>query len=32
MSIPLLNVTNIEVDHKDLFKYFNMNTMINFYN
>ena len=32
MSIPLINFKNIEVDPKDLYKYINMNTMINFQN
>ena len=29
MSIPLINFKNIEVVPKDLYKYINMNTMIN---
>ena len=32
MSIPLINFKNFEVDPKDLYKYIQMNTMINFEN
>ena len=32
MSIPLINFEHMSIDPKDLYKYINMNTMINFQN
>ena len=32
MSLPLINFKNVEFDPKDLYKYMQMNTMINFEN
>ena len=32
MSIPLVNFKNIEFDPKELYKYIQVNTMINFEN